>query len=412
MALANTAMSYGRVARALHWSTAILIFCLIPLGFWANSLAHEISADAAAASETLLKRASWAFSLHKTTGVALFGVAVLRILWALTQVKPAPLHPDRRLEHFAAEIVHWVLYGSLIIVPITGWISHAAQPGFAPLFGPLPDQLPFVPESETVKAWAGSMHQLGVKVLGLALVLHVAGALKHHFIDRDVTLLRMVAGADMPSSNPTTPRRERRPFMLAVAVWVGALVVGASIGVYSDDHSEMRAALPLEGAAAAGDAPVWMADDVQLDLVVTLFGREVRGNFGMVATDIRYDPETGLGAVDAIVDITSMQLGANTEDALSASYLDAQRHPGARFSGVIQTSGANGPEISGMLRLRGTSLPLTLPFTLSIDRKQAEAAGSVTINRLDYGIGEQIADEATLAYEVRLDVRLTATEQE
>ncbi|MBL9058949.1 MAG: cytochrome b/b6 domain-containing protein, partial [Mangrovicoccus sp.] len=86
----NSAVTYGSVAKAFHWLTALLILTLFPLGLIANDWPHDSSAELATKA-TL-------FSIHKTLGVTVFFVALLRILWALTQPKPGALHPDRRLE--------------------------------------------------------------------------------------------------------------------------------------------------------------------------------------------------------------------------------------------------------------------------------------------------------------------------
>ncbi|MDP4990023.1 MAG: cytochrome b/b6 domain-containing protein, partial [Marivita lacus] len=123
MPVANTTAQYGAVAKTFHWLTALGILAVIPLGIIANDLPYDTA-------EQLADKA-WLFSLHKTIGVTLFFVALARILWALSQPKPAPLHPDRKTETLLAEIVHWLLYGSLVLVPLSGWIHHAATEGFA-----------------------------------------------------------------------------------------------------------------------------------------------------------------------------------------------------------------------------------------------------------------------------------------
>ena len=72
--------------KTFHWLTALLILTLIPLGWYANQLPFDTGAELAFKAQL--------FSYHKTLGVAAFFVALLRILWALTQPKPAPLHPE------------------------------------------------------------------------------------------------------------------------------------------------------------------------------------------------------------------------------------------------------------------------------------------------------------------------------
>ena len=108
--LVNSRTRFGTVVRSLHWLTALLILTAIPLGLYANSLPHDTS-DALGAKAQV-------FSLHKTLGVAAFFVALVRILWALTQPRPVPLHPDHRVETAMAGLVHWISYISLLAVPL------------------------------------------------------------------------------------------------------------------------------------------------------------------------------------------------------------------------------------------------------------------------------------------------------
>ncbi|MGA1233933.1 MAG: cytochrome b, partial [Lutimaribacter sp.] len=123
MALANSDTSYGTVSRIFHWLTALLILSPIALGLIATNLAEgALQSDSAAVAQV-----ATLFSLHKTIGVAAFFVALLRILWALGQTHPHPLHPEKRFETALAAFVHWLLYGAMLLVPLSGWIHHAAQ---------------------------------------------------------------------------------------------------------------------------------------------------------------------------------------------------------------------------------------------------------------------------------------------
>ena len=137
MPLPNTTRSYGGIAKSFHWLTALLMFTVIPLGLIANDLAHQIQSPGFSGSQEVITRATLLFSLHKTIGVTLFFVALFRILWAFTQPKPGLLNADNKPEALAAETVHWLLYGSLVMVPLSGWIHHAATTGFAPIWWPL-----------------------------------------------------------------------------------------------------------------------------------------------------------------------------------------------------------------------------------------------------------------------------------
>ena len=154
----SAAVSYGTVTKTFHWLTALLILTVIPLGVIANELPYETN------EELALK--AWLFSLHKTLGVALFFAALVRIFWALSQPKPALLNSEKPVEGFLAGLVHWMLYASLVGVPLSGWIGHAATTGFAPIWWPFGQSLPFVPKDEAVAHVFSWLHF----VLLLALV--------------------------------------------------------------------------------------------------------------------------------------------------------------------------------------------------------------------------------------------------
>ena len=220
MQLTNTAANYGLISRSFHWLVALLILTMIPLGKWANLA--PFTNDAEFARKFML------FSIHKTLGVTVFGLALLRILWAIWQPKPGALHPDRMAENFTAAVVHWLLYSALVLVPLTGWIEHAAIPGLAPIWWPFGQSLPFVTASEWTFNTFSALHRVFGKVLILTILLHFAGALKHQLVDKDATLRRMWTG-DATQTTTTKPA-SLAPVGVAVLVWLVAIVAGVMFG--------------------------------------------------------------------------------------------------------------------------------------------------------------------------------------
>ena len=142
MSIANTHSNYGSVAKSFHWMTALLILTAFPLGIIAQQLPFETN-------EQLALKATL-FSAHKTVGVLAFFTGLLRILWAISQRRPGLLNAEHKLEATAAETAHWLLYGSMLAVPLTGWIHHASTEGFAPIWLPIGQNLPLV---QNRKAW-------------------------------------------------------------------------------------------------------------------------------------------------------------------------------------------------------------------------------------------------------------------
>jgi len=403
MSLTNTADRFGSVSKTFHWLTALLILTLMPLGLVANRMAYQLrSADGPA--DELLAQTAWLFSLHKTLGVAVFFVALLRITWALSQPKPGLLHPDRKMESLAAETVHWLLYGSLVLVPLSGWIHHAAASGFAPIWWPLGQNLPLVPKSEAVAATFGGAHWVLTKVLALSLLLHVAGALKHHVVDKDATLPRMWFGAG-PMPQTTGTHKHALPIMAALAFWALALSGGAAIGVYAShgDHAK--------GEALADVQSDWQVQDGSLSITVTQLGSEVTGSFADWTAAISFDEtvDNGVaGTVDVTIAIGSLTLGSVTNQAMGPDYFNSTDFPTAQFVADIVPV-VDGYEAQGTLTIKGQSAPVTLPFGLSVNADSAEMRGSLTLNRLDFGVGTNMTDEASLKFAVDVDVELSAT---
>jgi cytochrome b561/polyisoprenoid-binding protein YceI len=402
--LSNSANSYGSLARTLHWLTALLILALIPTGIIANGLPAETSDD-------LLAKARL-FSVHKTLGVTLFAVAVLRIGWALVQPRPAELHPDRRWETFAARTVHWLLYGSLVLVPLAGWVAHAATTGFAPILWPLGQDLPFVPKSDVLYHSAASLHIVFERVLVIALALHLAGALKHHFWDKDATLRRMLTGHVSPLPAPSVPARTRAPLApigMALALWASAIGVGVGLGMFS--HLPAVAAVAPERDEASAPAGNWSVEDGTLAITIRQLGQDVPGSFATWTADITFDPDPDAlnpGNVRVAIDIASLSLGQVTPQALGVEFFDAATFPEAVFEADLVAMVDNAYLADGHLSLKGIRVPVTLEFRLLIDGDTAQVSGRTTLDRRDYSIGPQMNDEATLGFPVDVTVELTA----
>lgn len=400
MTAGNTVQTYGSVTKLFHWLTALLIATLIPLGIIANDLPYDTSEE--------LARKAFLFSMHKTLGVTMFFVALARIAWAVVQPKPGPMHPERTVEHWAAETVHWLLYGSLVLVPLSGWIHHASTSGFAPIWWPFGQNLPLVPESEDLAGVTAGLHIVFERVLVVALILHVAGALKHHFVDRDATLRRMWFGR--PSLPRVHPHQRRSlPFVSALAAWCVAVGIGGMMGLYASHAAIAPAAPVLEEVASE-----WQVTEGGIAIEITQFGNKVEGRFADWTADITFDPEVSKGKAGEVlvtVSIPSLTLGSVTQQAMGPDFFDAETHPTATFRADIVTT-ADGYAADGTLTLKGTEVPVRLPYSLTMEGDTASMQSSVTLNRMDFGIGANMADETSLAFAVDVTVSITANRAE
>ncbi|GAA4224673.1 cytochrome b561/polyisoprenoid-binding protein YceI [Sagittula marina] len=394
MPLTNTATRYGSVTKTFHWLIALGILIMIPLGVIAHD-APFATADQLAYKATL-------FSIHKTLGVAIFFIALARIVWAISQPKPTPMHPDRKAETFAAEVVHWLLYGSLVMVPLSGWSEHAATDGFAPIWWPFGQNLFFVPKSPALAELLATVHYLLAWVLVGSIVLHVVGALKHHVIDKDATLRRMwfgqtEAGGASASHSLMAP-------VAAIAIWAVVLGGGWTLGMFTQEPEPQAEAL----ADVESD---WQVTEGTLGLSVQQFGKTVSGSFADWTAQIDFDDSDGSGEkgdVTVTVSIPSLTLGSVTTQALGADFLAAETHPTATFTAPILRT-EDGYVSEGTLTLKGAKVPVTLPFTLDLNGDTATIQGQTTLDRRSFGVGDSMNDAEQLGFDVVIDVALTAT---
>ncbi|SLN13747.1 cytochrome b/b6 domain-containing protein [Ruegeria meonggei] len=408
MPTTNTFSSYGTVTKTFHWLTALLIFTALPLGWIANDLAHAIYDPAIPTTEADIARAALLFSIHKTVGVTVFFVALARILWAVSQTKPGLLNAENKPEAFAAETVHWMLYAALVLVPLTGWVHHAATEGFAPILWPFGQDLPFVPKSVFLAEVTAGLHWLFIWVLAGSLALHIAGALKHHVIDKDSTLRRMLPGqSDAPQ--PPEQHHSLVPAFAALMVWCAVLVGGWSIGVFSDHSTPATDTTELTEVQSD-----WQVQEGSLSITISQLGSPVTGSFADWTAAIAFEdpPEPGLaGSADVTIAITSLSLGTVTDQAMGADFFNSAQFPTAQFKAELFKTDA-GYEARGTLTIRDKSVDMVLPFTLALQDDTAVMSGQLELNRMDFDVGTSQPTEESLGFTVIVSIDLTAKRAE
>jgi cytochrome b561 len=176
----DTAPGYSLAARVLHWVTAAIVLTMIPVGFF---MAGPLPDDA---KNTL-------YDLHRSMGALLIPIVIVRLLYRWMN-PPPPLPADvPAMQQFAAHTVHWALYAILVVQPFVGWIATSAYRAPVSFFW-LFELPPIWPEDRATSELMFMVHGiLGLAISALILV-HIAGALYHHFIRKDRILLRMVSG--------------------------------------------------------------------------------------------------------------------------------------------------------------------------------------------------------------------------
>jgi cytochrome b561 len=178
MPIRNTTARWGAIAQLFHWVIVALIitqFVLInieqglPLGL------HKLVA----------------LARHKSVGITILGLAILRIVWRLMNPTPALPNTLKPYERLLAHITHKSLYALLFIMPLTGWMMSSARNFPVSWFNlvQLPD---LVSPNRALYETLHTTHAVLAWLLVGVAVLHVLAALKHHFVLKDDTLRRML----------------------------------------------------------------------------------------------------------------------------------------------------------------------------------------------------------------------------
>jgi cytochrome b561 len=180
---------YSAVAITLHWVIAICIIGMIPLGLYMTDLPDE-----------KVKLQFQLYQIHKSIGITILVLSVLRVIWRLTHKAP-PLPPDMPAwEKLGAKLTHFGFYFLIVAIPLVGWAMVSTEKYYIPtvLYWVIPwPHMAFFDNMASKAAWNeffDSAHYVLALLVVPLLVLHVGAALKHHFFERGEVLARMVPG--------------------------------------------------------------------------------------------------------------------------------------------------------------------------------------------------------------------------
>lgn len=182
----DTAKKFSPTTVMLHWLVALTIIGLLAVGVYME--------------ET---KTYALYPWHKSFGFLIFFVVLLRIIWRIKNGWPTPVSDYQKYEHLLAKTVHYILLIGTALMPISGFLMSAVGGSGVDVFGfevvarnVDPDNpRKALAHSETIASLAHSAHHWIGKVLIVSVVLHIAGALKHHMLDKDGTLRRMLGKA-------------------------------------------------------------------------------------------------------------------------------------------------------------------------------------------------------------------------
>lgn len=172
--------TYNTVSRINHWGIAMSFIAMLMIG---STLAYVDLAK---------PTYFWLLGVHKATGILLLVWAIYRVAYRLIKGFPEPASALSAWEAMLSKTVHYALLLAIVGMPVSGLIM-ALYSGFpTDVFGLF--TIPSIEKVETISGTARSVHKWMAYLLLGSLIAHLAGALKHHMINRDATLVRMVTG--------------------------------------------------------------------------------------------------------------------------------------------------------------------------------------------------------------------------
>lgn len=170
-------VAYDRTSIVFHWILGLAILGQFALGWWMLDIPKEPPGVRA-----------WWFDLHKSMGITLAALVVIRLLWRISH--PAPALPGTlpRLQRIAANATHWALYGCMLVMPISGYLGASFTNDPIEYFGATLPQWGW--DSADAQALMSSIHSTTASLLGVLIALHVGAAL-WHVVRRDGLFARM-----------------------------------------------------------------------------------------------------------------------------------------------------------------------------------------------------------------------------
>lgn len=172
--------TYDAVSRINHWIIAVAI-----IGMLASGLFLEFSGWPRSETRTIS-------GLHRSFGVLVLIFGLWRVIWRLVQGFPDAIPGMPSWQATASKLAHWGLLAGIIIMPVSGIASSVFAGRPVSVFGWF--RIPAQAEIPAIDAFASATHGFVGKALAVLVILHLLAALKHHFLDKDRTLTRMVAG--------------------------------------------------------------------------------------------------------------------------------------------------------------------------------------------------------------------------
>lgn len=393
--------SWNGLAKSFHWLVVILIFVAATLGLMSEN---------AEMSPGKLQLFVW----HKSVGITVLGVMILRLVWKLVCKSPDKLNELSESNQKLSQLGHWFIYAIAILLPLSGWILTSAANFPFQWFGLFDVPLLFG-ENAPLKENASLAHFCLFYILLVLVIGHVGMATKHHL--SGVLVLQRILPKNLGVA----------PVLVIVFTLSAAWVALAWTNSYSN-NSVPSASIDTDAANKniaelvavqteqfdVDEMDDWemLSDQSSLGFIGTYAEVDFDGGFSRFKSRIVFDPDQFEHSLfDVSIDVTSISTGSTDRDSSvhEEAWFDFASFPESTYQATSFELLESGEFIAhGILNLKGVEQPVDLQFTwLVVDERHAKLMGEALVNRLDFGIGSgSWANDPTVGFDVRIVVNL------
>ena len=401
-------IKYSRISRFLHWLVAGLIVSQYVLAELAEQAEHN---DKVVQQLGLLAN-------HKSIGMTILMLALIRLCWRLIHKPPALPNSMPAWQMRASSISHWIMYGLIFAIPVSGWLMSSAAAYSVSWFNlfVFPD---LVSSSDHLEHLFHDVHEILVKSLFVIVVVHIAAALKHHFVDKDAVMARMASkGAWL--------------LFLSIIVFVlglfGRITITESENVRFEIQEPVLTTESLTPKSSTPDNSIfeksitshniesWVINyqDSFIKFSGDQAGAPFEGQWQAWNADIKFDASNlSQSSFDVTIESNSVFTEDQERDDTIASpdFFNADAYPNVKFlANKFDETKADNFSTSGILTMKGFSKPAILEFSIVENEDTITLIGKALLDRFTWNIGMgDWTDTSWVGKDVAVEVRIIAT---
>lgn len=410
-------LHYSSFAKLLHWLIAGLI-----VGQFVLAKLAELAEEHDPLVQQILLIAN-----HKSLGMTVFMLAIVRLIWRLVNPPPALPAEIPAWQMKASVITHRLLYGLIFLIPLSGWLMSSASAYSVSWFNlfVFPD---LIGSNELLVDQFHTMHEALTRLLFVLVMIHVCAALKHHFLDRNQTLVRMSSklgyllmvtsvaisviyfGRLYSSSLSDDPQYSEEPVADQAIVGSGRTQAPVAGSLMVENDSQLA-------TGKIDELKSWKVDYSQSQIKFSGIqaGAPFSGEWQRWKADIKFDPNhLKRSSINVEIDIASVNTENEERDEaiMGTDFFDLENYPTASFSAVHFTP-FDDQEFStmGLVTIKGIGERVVFKFKLDNSGTQTIITGKADLHRFDWNIGlGEWGDTTWLGQDVTVEVIVVASQ--